>query len=188
MTLCHDVINEQTYYAQYRLTPANVAAQHGIKRPSFIQSNFFPDKDVNLLYGREHQRKIISEFIGSDVLLSMDASNVYLSRGNTNGYLFTQILYLRSMEFLRFRLLMLITFFFVLRPIPIYLHLGHLAAKGDFIYGNEQRATFYYINAAPQVGKRIFSGILLRKWCHVSLKLKHFEICHWILAQRTLRD
>lgn len=90
MTVCHDSISQQTYYVKYRLTPANVASQHGIKRPSFIQSNFFPDKDVNLLYGREHQRKIISEFIGSDVLLDwMDTSNVYLSRGNE--YLFTKL-------------------------------------------------------------------------------------------------
>lgn len=85
MTLCHDSISEQTYYVKYKLTPGNVASQHGIKRPSFIQSNFFPGKDINLLYSREHQRKIISEFIGSDVLLKKDASNVYLSRGN--GYL-----------------------------------------------------------------------------------------------------
>lgn len=85
MTLCHDLISEQTYYVKYRLTPGNIASQHGVKRPSFIQSNFFTGKDINLLYSREHQRKIISEFIGSDVLLKKDASNVYLSRGN--GYL-----------------------------------------------------------------------------------------------------
>lgn len=28
---------------------------------------------------------------------------------------------------------------------------GHLAARGDFIYANEQRSTFNYINVAPQV-------------------------------------
>lgn len=33
---------------------------------------------------------------------------------------------------------------------------GHLAAKGDFIYANEQRSTFNYINVAPQVSAKLF--------------------------------
>lgn len=32
----------------------------------------------------------------------------------------------------------------------IYLARGHLAAKADYIYGSQQRATFYFINVAPQ--------------------------------------
>ncbi|KAK0092837.1 hypothetical protein PV326_000481 [Microctonus aethiopoides] len=31
-----------------------------------------------------------------------------------------------------------------------YLSRGHMVAKADFIYGNAQRSTFWYINAAPQ--------------------------------------
>jgi DNA/RNA endonuclease G (NUC1) len=31
---------------------------------------------------------------------------------------------------------------------------GHLAARGDFVYANEQRSTFNYINVAPQVRER----------------------------------
>lgn len=31
-----------------------------------------------------------------------------------------------------------------------YLARGHLAAKTDFIYATGQRATFFFINAAPQ--------------------------------------
>lgn len=31
-----------------------------------------------------------------------------------------------------------------------FLARGHLAAKTDFIYATGQRATFYFINAAPQ--------------------------------------
>lgn len=32
----------------------------------------------------------------------------------------------------------------------IYLARGHLAAKADYIYGSQQRGTFYFINIAPQ--------------------------------------
>lgn len=31
-----------------------------------------------------------------------------------------------------------------------YLSIGHYAAKSDFIYGVQQKLTFYYVNAAPQ--------------------------------------
>lgn len=81
LTVCHDERVQTTHYAHYRLTPGNLAAQRGIKRPSFIQSDFFPGKDINLLYGRGHQRKII---IKTDALNDYDDEKdvVYLSRGN----------------------------------------------------------------------------------------------------------
>jgi hypothetical protein len=84
LSLCHDELLQTTHYAQYRLTPGNVAAQRGVKRPSFIQSDFYPGKDVNALYGRERQRQII----GADALEDAGEEVVYLSRGNQ--FLFTQ--------------------------------------------------------------------------------------------------
>ncbi|XP_012064246.1 PREDICTED: uncharacterized protein LOC105627575 [Atta cephalotes] len=31
-----------------------------------------------------------------------------------------------------------------------FLSRGHIVAKGDFVYGNQQRSTFWYLNTAPQ--------------------------------------
>lgn len=86
MTSCHDERTQSTYYSNYKITPSNVESQRNVKRPSFIQSDFFAGKNVNSLYTREHQRKIIGEFIESDVLLAKNASDVFLSRGIYNRY------------------------------------------------------------------------------------------------------
>lgn len=86
MTICHHPATEQTYYAKYQLTPANVAAQQGFKRPTFIQGDFFPGKDINSLYKRQQQRAAIAEIIKSDewaARLVQDNSDVFLSRGKT---------------------------------------------------------------------------------------------------------
>ncbi|XP_063223268.1 uncharacterized protein LOC134531489 [Bacillus rossius redtenbacheri] len=39
---------------------------------------------------------------------------------------------------------------YISRSSDYFLARGHLAAKVDFLYGAQQRATFYYVNAAPQ--------------------------------------
>lgn len=85
MTVCHDPKSQQTYYAKYFLTPANIAAQRAIKRPSFIQGDFFPGKDINLLYSRRHQRTVISKLIIGEEILSDDDddSTIFLSRGKS---------------------------------------------------------------------------------------------------------
>jgi DNA/RNA non-specific endonuclease len=79
MTLCHDPITEQTYYVYYKLTPANVTPQRNVKRPSFIQASFFPGKDVEELYKRENQRKVLEEFF--EHAMDKKESDLYLSRG-----------------------------------------------------------------------------------------------------------
>lgn len=37
-----------------------------------------------------------------------------------------------------------------IKDIDYYLARGHLAARADFVYSTHQRATFWYINTAPQ--------------------------------------
>lgn len=83
MTVCHDPTLEQTYYAKYRISPATaIAHQRAIKRPSFIQSDFFAGKDVNSLYSRNHQLDIFSQLkIGEDID-DDDNPSAFLSRGN----------------------------------------------------------------------------------------------------------
>nr|CAD7202188.1 unnamed protein product [Timema douglasi] len=39
---------------------------------------------------------------------------------------------------------------YVSRTTDFYLARGHLVAKADYVYGSQHRATFYYVNAAPQ--------------------------------------
>lgn len=51
---------------------------------------------------------------------------------------------------------------------------GHLAARGDFIYANEQRSTFNYINVAPQVSFMTILGVLFTS--HIA-HLSFLECC-----------
>lgn len=84
MTICHNPSTEQTYYSKYRLTPANVAAQQGFKRPKFSQGEFFPGKDINFLYSRNQQREAILEIVRSEKLahkLIQEKGNIFLARG-----------------------------------------------------------------------------------------------------------
>lgn len=39
---------------------------------------------------------------------------------------------------------------YVSKSDDFYLSRGHLTAKADFVYGSQQRSTFYYVNVAPQ--------------------------------------
>jgi hypothetical protein len=83
MTLCHDSALEQTYYAKYQLLPATeVAHQRAIKRPSFIQSDFFAGKNVNSLYSRNHQFDIFSQLIIGEDIDDDENPSAFLSRGN----------------------------------------------------------------------------------------------------------
>lgn len=46
---------------------------------------------------------------------------------------------------------------------------GHLAAKVDFIYGSQQRGTFYFLNTAPQW--QTFNG---GNWEHIESSVRDF--------------
>lgn len=59
---------------------------------------------------------------------------------------------------------------------PYYLAKGHLSARTDFLYGAQQRATFYLINAAPQW--QIFN---MRNWLMLETSVRKF-------AQKIRRD
>lgn len=54
-------------------------------------------------------------------------------------------------------------------PNDIYLARGHLAAKADYIFGSQQRGTFYFINVAPQWQK--FNG---GNWENVESSVRAF--------------
>uniref|UniRef100_A0A182QW45 DNA/RNA non-specific endonuclease/pyrophosphatase/phosphodiesterase domain-containing protein n=1 Tax=Anopheles farauti TaxID=69004 RepID=A0A182QW45_9DIPT len=51
----------------------------------------------------------------------------------------------------------------------IYMARGHIAARADFIYGTEQNATFWFLNAAPQWQN--FNGI---NWERVESSIRDF--------------
>lgn len=84
LTLCHNPAMEQSYYSKYKLTPANIAAQQGFKRPQFVQGDFFPGKDINFLYTRNQQRKTILKIVRSEKKaqnLVQEKGDIFLSRG-----------------------------------------------------------------------------------------------------------
>lgn len=90
-TACFNPISEQTYYAKYRLTPANVAAQQGFNRPKFIQGDYFPGKDINDLYSRVSQRQLLTDVLRSEELaeqLVEETGNIFMSRGRQMAILF----------------------------------------------------------------------------------------------------
>jgi hypothetical protein len=85
MTVCHNPSTEQTYYTKYKLTPANEGIQRAFPRPSFIQSDFFPGKNINNLYTRTTQRETIATTLDSSAMAYKfvpQTSDAFLARGN----------------------------------------------------------------------------------------------------------
>jgi DNA/RNA non-specific endonuclease len=83
---CHDLALETTYYTISAFTPVSSANQRSVERPRFIQTDFFPGRNVDNLYTRNTQRNTISSLIGSSSMANTfilnDPSDVFLARGH----------------------------------------------------------------------------------------------------------
>jgi len=58
-----------------------------------------------------------------------------------------------------------------LRKSVQFLSRGHMVAKADFVYGNQQRATFWYLNTAPQW--QSFNG---GNWNTLEMNVRQFAV------------
>ncbi|XP_053675739.1 uncharacterized protein LOC128725985 [Anopheles nili] len=108
--VCFDEASLRSHYVRHQLTSLNDHHQRSVKRPSFLQGNFYEDLKMASLYTIAGQHAMLGR-----VLASPSRANALLD--NKRG---------------------------------MYLSRGHLAAKSDFVFGSHQRASFWYINVAPQ--------------------------------------
>uniref|UniRef100_A0A182WUJ3 DNA/RNA non-specific endonuclease/pyrophosphatase/phosphodiesterase domain-containing protein n=1 Tax=Anopheles quadriannulatus TaxID=34691 RepID=A0A182WUJ3_ANOQN len=108
--VCFDETNLRTHYTKHRLTPHNDHHQRAVKRPSFLQGEFYGNLKMATLYSFAAQHATLARILSSparaDALLS-----------SKKGLFFAR---------------------------------GHLAAKSDFVFGAHQRASFWFMNVAPQ--------------------------------------
>ncbi|KAM7355279.1 uncharacterized protein ACRADG_001404 [Cochliomyia hominivorax] len=83
MDICHDEINEVTRYVHHVLNPSSSAYQRAVKRPRFIEGDFYAGKNVDNLYTKVQQNKTISSILGLDASPYFNYSkDIYLARGH----------------------------------------------------------------------------------------------------------
>ncbi|KAH8270532.1 hypothetical protein KR018_011219 [Drosophila ironensis] len=84
--ICYDQDEQISRYARYELTPANVAYQAGVAQPGYLRGDFYPGKDVNLLYSQSNQQEAFNAALGVDASQYFDSSrDLYLIRGQLAG-------------------------------------------------------------------------------------------------------
>lgn len=84
--VCHDLVLETNWFATYTFTPISDANQRNVERPRFMQSDFFPGRNVDTLYVRNVQRNTIASILGSSTqaafFIQAEPSDVFLARGH----------------------------------------------------------------------------------------------------------
>lgn len=85
-TSCHDPAAEVNYYTEYVLSPAADGQERNVERPNWMQGDFFPGKNVDILHTRNNQRNTIATILGSSTaaarFIEQPDSDVFLARGH----------------------------------------------------------------------------------------------------------
>lgn len=127
LELCHDVDQLRTHYTFYQLLPANEHFQKHVKRITFSTAGHFNGYNMERLYKQSHQEQRVKQLM----LQAQGTAGDGLAAEELVDSLFDA-------------------------RAGLFLARGHLAAKSDLIYANQQRCSFNYLNVAPQW--QIFNG------------------------------
>ncbi|XP_022907055.1 uncharacterized protein [Onthophagus taurus] len=83
ITTCFDTIEEKTIYSSFNLTKSNLMRQLNVNRPLKWGKDYFTIQNLDDLYTRNTQRKIINTLIGLDENDLQYINNVtYINRGH----------------------------------------------------------------------------------------------------------
>uniref|UniRef100_A0A2M4BMC9 Putative alkaline nuclease n=1 Tax=Anopheles marajoara TaxID=58244 RepID=A0A2M4BMC9_9DIPT len=83
--VCFDEVQLHSHYVRYNLSPHNGHHQRAVKRPSFLQGNFYADLKMNTLYSFTKQHATVQRILGTqaraDAVLD-SKRGLFLSRGH----------------------------------------------------------------------------------------------------------
>uniref|UniRef100_A0A2M4BML1 Putative alkaline nuclease n=1 Tax=Anopheles marajoara TaxID=58244 RepID=A0A2M4BML1_9DIPT len=83
--VCFDEVQLHSHYVRYNLNPHNGHHQRAVKRPSFLQGNFYADLKMNTLYSFTKQHATVQRILGTqaraDAVLD-SKRGLFLSRGH----------------------------------------------------------------------------------------------------------